>query len=81
LIAIIFAVIGTLLNFTFSLPGLRLVDYIAGAVFGLAKGLLITLTIAVIVRYIGLLAPELVGETVLLNHMVNNNPIARALGV
>ncbi|MCL2401590.1 MAG: CvpA family protein [Oscillospiraceae bacterium] len=81
LIAIIFSVIGNLLNFTFSLPGLRLLDRISGAVLGLAKGLLITFTIAVIVRYIGLFAPEIVEETFLLNYMINENPIARALGV
>jgi uncharacterized membrane protein required for colicin V production len=81
LIAIIFSVIGNLLNFTFSLPGLRLLDRISGAVLGLAKGLLITFTIAVIVRYIGLLAPDVVEETFLLNFMVNENPIARTLGI
>jgi len=81
LLAIIFAVIGNLIGFVFSLPGLKLIDIIAGVAFGLAKGLLIVLTLAVIVRYAGLLAPETLKETAVLRYLVNNNPIANMLGV
>ena len=81
LLAIIFAVIGNLVGFVFSLPGLRLVDIIAGVLFGLAKGLLIAFTLTVIVRYAGLLAPEILEETSVLKYMVNNNPIANMLGI
>ena len=81
LLAIIFAVVGNLINLVFSLPGLRLADEIAGTAFGLLKGLVIVYAIAVIVRYIGLLAPETIEQTVVLNNIVNNNPIANMLGI
>ena len=81
LLAIIFAVVGNLINLVFSLPGLRLADEIAGTAFGLLKGMVIVYAIAVIVRYIGLLAPETIEQTVVLNNIVNNNPIANMLGI
>jgi uncharacterized membrane protein required for colicin V production len=81
LLAIIFAVAGNLINFVFSIPGLRLVDAIAGAAFGLAKGLVIIFVIGVIVRYIGILAPEALEETRMLSYIVDNNPIANILGI
>jgi len=81
LIAIVFAVIGNLVGFVFSLPGLKLVDIIAGAVLGLLKGVIIVYTIAVIVRYFGLLMISTLEGTTILNHIVNNNPIANMLGV
>lgn len=81
LLAIVFAVIGNLVGFVFSLPGLRLVDAIAGVLLGLAKGLLIVYTIAVIIRYFGLLAPSTIEKTSVLSHLINNNPIADILGL
>lgn len=81
LMAIIFAVIGNLVGFVFSLPGLRLVDIISGSVLGLVKGLIIIYTLAVIVRYFGLLMPETLERTILMRFLVSNNPIASMLGV
>jgi len=81
LIAIIFAVIGNLVGFVFSLPGLKLVDIIAGSVFGLAKGVIIVYTLAVIVRYFGLLISSTLERTTILKYIVNNNPIASLLGI
>ena len=81
LLAIIFAVIGNLIGFVFSLPGLALVDSIAGSVFGVAKGLLMVLIVATVVRYIGLLAPETLEKTTVLKYIVNNNPIANVIGI
>jgi len=81
LLAIIFAVIGNLVGFVFSLPGLKLVDIIAGVIFGLAKGLIIVYTLAAIIRYYGLLALSILEETSILNYIVNNNPIADMLGI
>jgi len=81
LVAIIFSVIGNLIGLVFSLPGLRLLDVIAGVVFGFAKGLLIVLALAAVVRYYGLLALELLEETSVLNYLVNNNIIADMLGI
>jgi len=81
LVAIIFAVIGNLVGFVFSLPGLKLLDMIAGVAFGLAKGVLIVLTLAAVVRYFGLLALETLEGTAILNYLVNNNMIADMLGI
>jgi uncharacterized membrane protein required for colicin V production len=81
LIAIVFAVIGNLIGIVFSLPGLKLVDIIAGSIFGLFKGLIIVFSIAVIVRYFGLLILPTLESTTILNSLVNNNPIADLLGV
>ena len=81
LIAIVFAVIGNLIGVVFSLPGLKLVDMIAGSVFGLVKGVIIVYTMAVIIRYFGLLISSLLESTTILKHLVNNNPIANLLGI
>ncbi len=81
LIAIIFAVIGNVVNLAFSLPGIRLVDKIIGLVMGLARGLLIVLAIGVVIRYLGLVSAGTVEKTVILNYIVNNNPIANILGI
>ena len=81
LLAIIFAVVGNLIGFVFSLPGLKLVDIIAGAALGTIKGFIIIYAIAVIVRYFGLLAIETFEQTSILSHIANNNPIANMLGI
>jgi len=76
LLAIVFAVVGNLIGFVFSLPGLKLLDTIAGIAFGLAKGFLIVLALAAIVRYYGLLAVSTIEGTSILQYFVNNNLIA-----
>ena len=81
LLAIAFTVIGNLVGFVFSLPGLRIVDAILGVLLGLVKGLIIVYAIATIVRYFGLLAASTVEETSVLYYIVNNNPIADMLGL
>ena len=81
LIAIVFAVIGNLVGVVFALPGLKLVDMIAGAAMGLLKGIIIIYTVAVIVRYYGLLVISTLEKTYILQTIVNNNPIASLLGV
>jgi len=81
LLAIIFAVIGNLVGFVFSLPGLKIIDVTAGVVFGLIKGLIIVLALAAVIRYIGLLAPDTLDGTSLLKYIVNNNFIADRIGI
>jgi len=81
LIAIVFAVIGNLVGFVFALPGLKLVDMIAGSALGLLKGLIIVYTVAVIARYYGLLILSIIDETTVFRHIINNNPIANMLGI
>ena len=80
LVAIIFAVIGNLIGFVFSLPGLRIVDCITGVIFGFAKGMLIVMALAAVVRYFGLFALEIVEETSVLNYLINNNVVADMFG-
>jgi len=81
LLAIVFAVIGNLVGVVFALPGLKYVDMIAGSVFGLFKGVIIVYTIAVILRYFGLLILPTLERTTILKYIINNNPIANMLGV
>jgi len=81
LMAIIFAVVGNLISFVFSLPGLKLIDTIAGVAFGLARGFVIVLAIATVVRYVGLFALSKLESTVVLNFFVNHNLIANMLGI
>jgi len=81
LVAIVFAVIGNLIGFVFALPGLRLLDVIAGTVFGLVKGLIIVMAIATVVRYFGLLALDLIEDTTVLNYFINQNIVADILGI
>jgi len=81
LIAIIFAVIGNLVGIIFALPGLKIVDIISGSVLGLFKGFIIVYTVAVIIRYFGLIMLETLENTSILRYIVNNNPIANMLGV
>ena len=81
LLSIIFAVAGNLINFVFSLPGLKLVDRIAGTALGLIKGFIIVLALAVVVRYFGLLAQDTLEQTSVLSYFVNKNLIANALGL
>ena len=81
LLSIVFAIIGNLIGFVFSLPGLKLVDSITGVLLGLCKGLLIVLALATIVRYFGLLAQSTLEETKFLKYVVNNNLVADMLGL
>jgi len=81
LLAIIFAVIGNLIGFVFSLPGLQLVDIIAGVVFGFVKGFILVLTIGAVVRYYGMLSISTVENTTFLNYIINHNLVANVLGI
>ena len=81
LIAIIFAVVGNVVNLAFSLPGIEMADKIIGLAMGLLRGLLIILAIGVIVRYLSLVSAETIENTHLLKYIINNNPIANILGI
>jgi uncharacterized membrane protein required for colicin V production len=81
LIAIIFAVIGNIINLAFTIPGLESVDRIIGLVLGILKGLLVILTLALVIRYLGLLAPEKIEQTTVLKYILNINPLADILGI
>ena len=81
LIAIVFAVIGNLVGLVFALPGLKLIDMIAGSALGLVKGVIIMFTIGIIIRYYGLIVSSTFEGTTVLKYVVNHNPIANLLGL
>ena len=81
LLSIVFAVIGNLIGFVFSLPGLKLIDIITGVMLGFCKGLLIVFAIATVVRYFGLVASSTLEESRILQYFVNNNIVADKLGL
>jgi len=81
LISILFAVLGNLIHFVFTLPGLALPDKIAGLVLGIVKGLLIVFTLAVAMRYLGIVSATVIGQTKVLSYILNANPLAKLLGI
>lgn len=81
IVAIVFAVIGNLVGFVFSLPGLKQIDIIAGAAFGLVKGVIIALVIAVILKYFGLFSASIIEGTALLEYLTGSNIIANIIGL
>ena len=81
LLSIAFAVVGNLLNVVFSLPGLRLVDQIAGTVLGLLKGVAVVMFLALVFRYVGILSADLLGKTKVLMYFAEHNAIANLLGI
>ena len=81
LLAIIFAVIGNIFNLAFSIPGLDLVNRLIGILLGLAKGFIVVLVLAVILRYAGFVSADAVKNTIILDFLLRWNPIAAALGV
>jgi uncharacterized membrane protein required for colicin V production len=81
LISIIFTVVGNVLNLVFKIPGIELVDSLIGMGFGLLKGLVVVFVITMIIRYLGLLAPDVIDKTTLLDYIVNKNPLADILGI
>lgn len=81
LIAIIFAVIGNIINLAFSIPGLESIDRIIGLVLGILKGLLLVFTLALVIRYLGILAPGTIGKTTVLKYILNVNPLSNILGI
>lgn len=80
-IAILFAIIGNLLNLVYILPGIETADRLIGLVLGLLKGGLIVFAIAMILRYMGLISPEVIDKTTLLKFLTDVNPLADILGI
>lgn len=81
LILIVFTVIANILNLAFKMPGLEFINEIFGGVFGLAKGIIIVLVIAWVMRYLGVLVDEdIVNKTVLLEWLMEHNLVANFFG-
>ena len=82
LIAIIFAVIGNIINLEFRLPGLELINGMLGTVFGIVRGLIICFALAWLLRFTGMAVKEsVVDNTLLLNWLMEANPLVGLLGL
>jgi uncharacterized membrane protein required for colicin V production len=81
LIVIVITVVANVINLAFQLPGLRLVNDIGGAIFGVLKGLIFAWAIAWAISFLGAFLPEdMVKGTVVLEWLITSNPIVAILG-
>lgn len=82
ILAIVFAVIGNVVNLSFLIPKLGVVEPILGAILGLIRGLMLMYTITILLRYLGIVLPDsLLSESGLLFKLVNDNPVAGRVGL
>ena len=82
IIAAALGIIENMLDIVFSLPGLGIADSVGGAVFGVLKGILIILAVAMFLRYTGLLLKEnIIGDSIIMSKLLNSNPIANMIGI
>ena len=82
LIAVALAIVGNALDIVFAFPGLGIIDSILGAIFGVAKGLMIILAICMFLRYTGLLINDhIVEESYIMSRVLNSNPLANLIGL
>ena len=81
LVLIVFTVIANILNLAFKLPGLEFINEIFGGIFGFIKGAIIVVTIAWVMRYLGVLVDEdIVNKTVLLEWLMEHNLVTKFFG-
>ena len=81
LILIVFTVIANILNLAFKLPGLEFINETLGALFGFAKGAIIVIAIAWVMRYLGVLIGEdVVNKTMLLEWLMEHNLVTKFFG-
>ena len=82
LIAIVFAVIGNLINLTFRIPGIEKVESYVGLAIGILRGILLVMIIMVLFRYAGMLiSDEVIDKTILPKLLINSNPVAKRIGL
>ena len=82
ILAVALAIIGNAIDIVFTLPGLGLADSIGGVVFGIVKGILIVMAIAMFLRYTGLLLKDhMVEDSFIISKLLNNNPVANIIGI
>lgn len=81
LILIVFTVIANILNLAFKMPGLEFINESLGALFGFAKGAIIVVAIAWVMRYLGVLVDEdIVNKTILLEWLMEHNLVTKFFG-
>ena len=77
MVAIIFAVIGNVINISFQIPILGIAEPILGIILGAIKGIIIMYAIAMFLRYFGIIIPdEALEGTEFIFKLVNENPVA-----
>jgi len=82
MIAIIFAVVGNLINISFQIPIFGIAEPILGIALGAVKGLIIMYTVAMFLRYMGIIIPdEALEGTEFIFKLVNENPVADKFGI
>ena len=81
LILIVFTVIANILKLAFKMPGLEFINESLGALFGFAKGAIIVVAIAWVMRYLGVLVDEdIVNKTILLEWLMEHNLVTKFFG-
>lgn len=81
-IAIVFSVIGNIINVSLIIPKLGIIEPIAGAVIGLIRGIILMYAVAMFLRYLGIIIPdELIEGSKLVFKIVNDNPVAGKIGI
>ena len=82
LVAIIFAVIGNVINISFQIPLFGIAEPILGTVLGVVKGIIIMYAVAMFMRYLGIVIPdEALEGTEFVFKLVNENPVADKFGI
>ncbi len=82
LIAIVFTVIGNIVDLSFGLPGHENLNHVTGAALGVIRAFLLLLVIGCIGRYAGLvIRADVMGRTLILSKLVETNRIAQMLGI
>ena len=82
LVAILFAVIGNIINISFQIPILGVAEPILGIFIGAIKGIIIMYAIAMFLRYLGIIIPDewLEGKEFVFK-LVNENIVADKFGI
>ncbi|MBQ8831048.1 MAG: CvpA family protein [Oscillospiraceae bacterium] len=82
LVAILFAVIGNVINISLQIPILGVAEPILGIALGVIKGLIIMYAVAMFLRYFGIIIPDeaLEGNEFIFK-LVNENPVADKFGI
>ena len=82
ILAIVFAVLGSLISIKFNIPQIGKVDWIAGIVLGLIRGIMIVLVLVMAFRVLNMFVPEnIIGKTWIFRNLMENNLIANILKI
>ncbi len=81
-IAIALAVVINVVNVSFKIPVLKAAEPIVGTILGILRGILIMYTIAMFLRYLGIIvSDEIISGSKYIFKVVNENPLADRFGI